>query len=72
MTTLNKDVVRITPVPVDAGREAVITLRPPNLIGFRLKGTRKTYWTTVEACYKNAVWTEVAASPRRRVRRGLL
>ena len=39
-------------------RAVIITLDPPNVIGFRLKGTRTTYRLTAEGCY----WMAIAAA----------
>jgi hypothetical protein len=43
-------------------REIVVIIGPGPLIGFRLKGTRKVYETTVRACYERAVIQAVAAA----------
>lgn len=45
----------------DAGRQIVIIVGPGELLGFRLKGTRRIYTTTVGACYSVAVKAEVRA-----------
>lgn len=58
MTPTTKPVSRVSTAR-DAGRQIVITIGPGELIGFRLKGTRTTWETTVGACYTMAVKAEV-------------
>ena len=62
-TKLHKTVRRESQAQVfDRGmRNIIISLEPPGLLGFRAKGTRTTYWTTVEACYHLAVKAHVEA-----------
>jgi hypothetical protein len=36
-------------------REVVIILEPPALVGFRLKGTKRTYWLPADVCYLMAL-----------------
>jgi hypothetical protein len=50
-------------------REVIVTLAPPNRIGFRLKGTRRVYWLTSEGCYAMAVKADVDTQRRDRQRR---
>jgi hypothetical protein len=40
----------------------VVELCPdrPTLIGFRLKGTRKTYYLPIDHCYREALRAEIA------------
>lgn len=45
-------------------RPVIVSLEPPNLIGFRLKGTRRTYYLTADGCYVKAVQLAVAAAKR--------
>lgn len=45
-------------------RQIIITLQPPNLIGFRAKGCRKMYYLTADACYMLAVKAEILAQKR--------
>lgn len=40
-------------------RPVVVKVEPSGLIGFRLKGTRRTYELTADACYHAAVKAEV-------------
>ena len=48
-------------------RAIVIELTPPGeLIGFRLKGTRRTYNLPVAWCYREALRNEVARQKRER------
>lgn len=57
MTPTKKETVRVSSAR-DAGRNIVVILGPGELIGFRLKGTRKVYTTTVTAIYQRAVIAE--------------
>jgi len=45
-------------------RPVIVSIEPPNVLGFRLKGTRKTYYLTAEGCYLQAVQAEVASEKR--------
>jgi hypothetical protein len=42
-------------------RPIIVSIEAPNLLGFRLKGTRQTFYLTVEGCYMRAVQIRVAA-----------
>jgi hypothetical protein len=58
MTRLSKKIERKTSATVfDRGkrREVIVTFEPPDLLGFRLKGTRRTYYLTPDGCYSVAV-----------------
>ena len=63
MVDLTKPVKRVTRDLIrEAGkvREVVVTLRPPNVLGFRAKGCRREYRLTAEVCYIMAVRAHVA------------
>jgi hypothetical protein len=69
MTNLTKQVSRVSAGTVrEAGktRQVVVTLKPPNLLGFRAKGCRQTYRFTTDACYTAAVKAEVADQQRQK------
>lgn len=36
-------------------RPVIVSIEPPNLVGLRLKGTRRTYWLTAESIYMQAL-----------------
>ena len=36
-------------------RQVIVSLAPPASVGFRLSGTRQTYWLDVEVAYEVAV-----------------
>ncbi len=36
-------------------RPVIVSIEPPNLLGFRLKGTRRIYYLTTEACFSMAL-----------------
>jgi len=62
MTSLNRPVKRTNAGMVREGgkmRAIIITIRPPNIIGFRAKGCHKEYQLTTEACYIMAVRAQV-------------
>jgi hypothetical protein len=40
-------------------RPVIVSLEPPDLIGFRLKGTRRTYHLTAGRCYRLAVQASI-------------
>lgn len=64
MTKLNKPISRETyDTLFEAGknRPVIVSVEPPNLIGFRLKGTRRTYYLTAEKLYWLALQTELRA-----------
>jgi len=66
---LSKPVTRKTRATIferSKQREVIITLEPPSLIGFRLKGTRRTYYLEAAACYQLAVKATVRAGQRER------
>lgn len=61
MTDLNRPVKRRSRYQVDDRRRVVVTLMPGDVIGFRLERTRRTWTTTLQACYQMAVRHTVAA-----------
>jgi hypothetical protein len=61
MTKLLKNVWRETGRVYDRGRSLIVTLEPGDVIGFRAKGTRKTWKTTLYSCFIMAVKARVEA-----------
>ena len=63
MTKLTKKVARETGATVFERkvRPVIVSFEPPDLIGFRLKGTRRTYFLPAGSCYYMAVKGTVAA-----------
>ena len=51
MTRLTKPIRRETVRTAVQGREIIVILQPGDLIAFRQKGCRKTYTTTIGACF---------------------
>ncbi len=51
-------------------RSVVVSIEPPNVLGFRLKGTRTTYYLTSDGCYLAAVQATLAAEKRDRSKPG--
>jgi uncharacterized ParB-like nuclease family protein len=49
-------------------RPVIVSVEPPNVIGFRLKGCRKTYYLTAEGCFMKAVQAAVAAEKREKAK----
>lgn len=47
-------------------RAVILTVEPPGLLAFRLKGCRRTYRLTIDGCYMLAVKAEVEAIRRER------
>ncbi len=41
------------------GRNIIISIESPNVISFRLKGTRQEFSTNVESCFRVAVYQEL-------------
>ena len=79
MTKLTKPVRRETSSTVYERcqhRPVILTLEPPGLLAFRLKGCRRTYRLTVDGCYMMAVKADVEGARRERrtrtVRRGVV
>lgn len=60
MTPTTSATVRVSP-DRDCKRNIVVIVGPGSLLGFRLKGTRKVFETTIHAAYSMAVKQEVAA-----------
>jgi hypothetical protein len=75
MTAVTRTVKRESPVAkYDRGksRPVIVTLEPPGtLIGFRLKGTRKTYRIHVGDCFALAVRAHAEAERERKKRERL-
>lgn len=59
-TPLTKDVKRIS-TGRHFGRRFVVTIASGDVIGFRSERTRKTYWTTLAACFDMSVKQHVDA-----------
>lgn len=45
-------------------RPVIVSIEPPNIIGFRLKGMRTTYYLTAEGCFMQAVKAKIAHDKR--------
>ena len=50
-------------------RPVIITLEPPSLLGFRLKGTKRTYYLDAGSCYDLACKIAVEKAKPKRGRR---
>jgi len=50
-------------------RPVIISLEPPNVIGFRLKGMHRSYFLTAEGCYMQALRVAIAAEKREKQKR---
>lgn len=46
-------------------RPVIVTVEPAGLVGFRLKGTQRTYYLTPDAGYAVAVKAEVKANGKK-------
>ena len=68
MTKLNRPVRRETQATSwerSKIRPIIVSIEPPNLLGFRLKGTRRTYYLPIALCQQYALEL-FAANERRR------
>lgn len=65
-TPLRKTVVREALRTRDAGRSIIVSLEPGDVIAFRLKGCRRTFRTTLAACYCMAVKQELRDRRRKK------
>ena len=70
MTKLTKNVTRETfGTRFDRGNRAVIvTLKPPNLVCFRLKGTRREYALPAETLYGTAMMCYIRAEQKEKAK----
>lgn len=71
MTKVKKPIYRETLVGTKGGifsagktRPVIVSIEPPNVLGFRLKGTRKTVYLTAEGCFLQALKLQLAAEKR--------
>jgi hypothetical protein len=55
MTTMLNKAVKRKSVGYHRGRRFIVTLAPGDVIGFRAERMRKTFYTTLSACYDMAV-----------------
>lgn len=64
MTGFTKHLQRQSRAAIHSGgrsRPIVVELMPPGeVIGFRLKGTRQTYYLPIATCYRDALRAELA------------
>ena len=49
-------------------RQVIVSLEPPSLLGFRLKGTKRTYYLDAGSCYDLACKAELERTKRGRRR----
>lgn len=63
MIGVTRPLARISTAAVHSAgrtRAIVVELMPPGeVVGFRLKGTRRTYWLPISWCYREALKAEV-------------
>lgn len=45
-------------------RPVIVSIEPSGLVGFRLKGTRRTYYLMADACYCAALKADVNAQQK--------
>ena len=70
-TMIRRHVIRETHGTVFSqgkARAVVVSIEPPNLVGFRLKGTRRTYYLTADGLFLQALRVHVAAEKGERVK----
>ncbi len=61
MIKLTKEVARETSATVferSKHRPVIVSLHPPHILGFRLKGTKHTYFLPVDQCFWIAMQAE--------------
>lgn len=71
MTKVRKTVYRETVGGIlerGKNRPVIVSIEPPNIIGLRLKGMRKTFYLTAEGCFMQAVKAHVAAEKREKAK----
>lgn len=71
MTTCTRPVRRETHGTIfECGkhRPVIVSIEPPNVIGLRLKGTRRTYFLTSEVAYMVALRAHLAALKKEKAR----
>lgn len=70
MTIIRKTVRRETRMQVcERGtRNVIVSIEPPGIVGFRLKGTRRTYSLTADALYWLALKAHLAAERREKAK----
>ena len=49
-------------------RPVIVSIEPPNVIGFRLKGMHKTFYLTAEICFLQAVKAQLMADKREKAK----
>jgi hypothetical protein len=49
-------------------RAVIVSIEPPNVLGFRLKGTRQTYYLTADGLFLQALRVYVDAEKRERAK----
>lgn len=72
MTKVKKAVRRETVGGVfSAGktRPVIVSVEPPNVLGFRLKGMRRTFYLTAEGCFMQAVQAHVRAEKKEKAKK---
>ncbi len=57
MTKLTRGVTRVTHT-LHRGREIIVSMRPPDMLAFRLKGTRHVYPLSVVGAFNQAMRVE--------------
>ena len=60
MTNLTKEVRRLTHT-MHRGRQVIVALRPPDMLTFRLKGTRHVYAVSILGAFNWAMKVEAMA-----------
>lgn len=70
MTIIRKPVKRETRMPVfERGmRNVIVSIEPPGLVGFRLKGTRTTYTLPADKLWWHAMRCELAMRKREKAK----
>ena len=64
MTKLLKEVLRVSRV-IHRGREVIVGLKPPDMLTFRLKGTRHVYLLSIIGAFNLAMKVEAVAQVKK-------
>jgi len=72
MTKVKKPIYRETVgggiFSLGKNRAVIVSIEPPNVLGFRLKGQRKTVYLTAEGCFMQAMKAQLIHEKREKAK----
>lgn len=72
MTKVKKPIYRETVsggiFSLGKNRPVIVSIEPPNVLGFRLKGQRKTVYLTAEGCFMQAMSAQLSHEKREKAK----